>query len=113
MALPFFKSKSLLILNGDSFYETELRSFLDQHDGKCSNASLLLVEMSDTNHYGSVKVDANCMIKSFDEKITNGKHGWVNSGIYLIEEHMIQRIPPSKTVSLEHEMFSAWIGYEF
>ncbi|KAF5415374.1 MAG: hypothetical protein C5S49_05915 [Candidatus Methanogaster sp.] len=111
LALPLFKSKSLLILNGDSFFETDLKSFVEQHYEKGSNASLLLVEMPDTSHYGSVNVDANNMVKSFDEKVSNSRHGWVNSGVYLIEEHMIRRIPASKSVSLEHEMFPAWIGH--
>jgi D-glycero-alpha-D-manno-heptose 1-phosphate guanylyltransferase len=110
-ALPLFKSKSLLILNGDSFFETDLRSFLNQHNEKCSNASLLLVEMTDTRHYGSVNVDTNCMVKSYDEKASNSRNGWVNSGIYLIEEHMIQTIPAHKSVSMEHEMFPVWIGH--
>jgi NDP-sugar pyrophosphorylase family protein len=112
LALPFFKSKSLLILNGDSFFETDLKLFVEQHYEKGSNASILLVEMPDTSNYGSVNVDANGMVKSFDEKVSNSKQDWVNSGIYLIEEHMIQTIPASKSVSLEHEMFPAWIGHE-
>ena len=84
---------------------------MEQHHEKGSNASLLLVEMPDSSNYGSVNVDANYMVKSFDEKAINSRHGWVNSGIYLIEEHMIQTIPVSKSVSLEHEMFPAWIGH--
>lgn len=110
LALPLFKSKSLLILNGDSFFETDLKVFVEQHYKKGSNVSLLLVEMIDTSHYGSVNIDANYMVKSFDEKVVNSRHGWVNSGIYLIEEHMIKTIPVSKSVSLEHEMFPEWIG---
>jgi len=111
LALPLFKSKSLLILNGDSFFEADLKSFVEQHYEKGSNVSLLLVEMVDTSNYGSVNVDANCMVKSFDEKVNNSRHGWVNSGIYLIEEQMIRTIPANKSVSLEHEMFPAWIGH--
>ncbi len=111
LALPLFKSKLLLILNGDSFFETDLRTFVDQHNEKCSNASMLLVEMTDTSHYGSVKVDTNCIIKSFDEKVSNIRNGWVNSGIYLIEDHMVRKIPAYQSVSLEHEMFPAWIGH--
>jgi len=111
LALPLFKSKSLLILNGDSFFEVDLKSFVEQHYEKGSNVSLLLVEMVDTSNYGSVNVDANCMVKSFDEKVKNSRHGWVNSGIYLIEEHMIRTIPANRSVSLEHEMFTAWIGH--
>jgi len=111
LALPLFKSKSLLILNGDSFFETDLRSFVEQHNEKCSNASLLLVKMQDTRRYGRVNVDTNSMVISFDEKVRKSGYGWVNAGIYLIEEHMIQMIPTSKSVSLELEMFPAWIAH--
>jgi len=111
LALPLFKSKSLLILNGDSFFDTNLKSFVEQHYEKGSNASLLLVKMPDTRNYGRVNVDPNNMVISFDEKGSKSGYGWVNAGIYLIEKHMIQMIPTSKSISLEYEIFPAWIGH--
>jgi D-glycero-alpha-D-manno-heptose 1-phosphate guanylyltransferase len=111
LALPLCRSKSLLILNGDSFFDTDLRSFVEQHHEKCANASLLLVKMPETRYYGRVNVDTNSMVTSFDEKAGKSGYGWINAGIYLVETNMIQMIPTSKVVSLEREMFPEWIAH--
>jgi len=47
---------------------------------------------------------------SFDEKSDNGGSGWINAGRYLLSHHLLLTIPTSKAVSLEREMFPAWMG---
>ena len=35
---------------------------------------------------------------------------WINAGIYLLNHRLLLTIPASGAVSLEREMFPAWIG---
>jgi len=110
LALPLFKSDSVLVMNGDSFCEVNLRAFWAWHDDRGADATLLITNISDTKRYGRVIMDANGLILNFDEKNDTGGPGYINSGIYLIKYRLLQMIPENLNASLEKEMFPAWIG---
>lgn len=121
LALPLFKpslspsrsanvSDSVLVMNGDSFCEANLRAFWAWHRAKGADATLLLTYLPDTKRYGRVLVDDDGCVLSFDEKGHKGGPGWINAGIYLLNHRLLLTIPKSGAVSLEREMFPAWIG---
>lgn len=110
LALPLFQSDSVLIMNGDSFCEADLRAFWAWHCARGADATLLLIEIPDTKRYGRVHVDENGLVLRFDEKGHNGEPGWINAGIYLLNHHLLLTIPASGAVSLEREVLPAWIG---
>jgi len=110
LALPLFKSETVLVMNGDSFCQANLRAFWAWHCARGADATLLLTRMPDTERYGRVHVDANGLVLGFDEKGGNSGPGWVNAGIYLLNHHLLLTIPANRAVSLEREMFPAWIG---
>jgi D-glycero-alpha-D-manno-heptose 1-phosphate guanylyltransferase len=110
LALPLVKSDSVLVMNGDSFCEANLRAFWAWHRAQATDGTLLVVQSSDTRRYGRVHVDAKGRLLKFDEKANNRAAGWINAGIYLLKRQLLQMIPPSGPVSLEREMFPAWIG---
>ena len=110
LASPLLKSNSILVMNGDSYCETDLRTFWGWHCDRRANATLLLTKQPDTKRYGRVKVDADGLVLSFNEKDQKRGAGWVNAGIYLLEHQMILMIPTNGAVSLEYDMFPTWIG---
>jgi NDP-sugar pyrophosphorylase family protein len=71
---------------------------------------LLLNKILDAKRYGQVRVNAKGRVLSFDEKSDNGGSGWINAGIYLLSRRLLRTIPTSRAISLEREMFPAWIG---
>ena len=56
--------------------------------------------------FGSVRVDENNRVLSFDEKSGN-KHAsnQISAGIYVLEPDFLMHIPASRKVSLECETF--------
>lgn len=110
LALPLFKSDTVLVMNGDSFCGVNLRAFWAWHRARGAGASLLLTETGDTERYGHVEVDADGRVLCFEEKIDKSGPGWVNAGIYLLNYPLLLTIPANRPISLEREMFSAWIG---
>lgn len=103
-------SDSVLAMNGDSFCQVDLRAFWAWHQARRANATLLLTEATDTRRYGRVQVDEHGLILGFDEKDDRGGPGWINAGIYLISHRLLLTVPSGRAVSLEQEMFPAWIG---
>ena len=110
LALPLLNSDPVLVLNGDSFCDLNLGAFLAWHSARKAEATMALVGVNDTRRYGRVHLDDERTIVSFDEKDDNGNPGWINTGVYLLPRSLIQTIPEHRAVSLEREMFPAWIG---
>ena len=110
LALPLFMSDPILIMNGDSFCETDLQAFWTWHCARHADGTLLLNKTLDTKRYGRVRVNTEGIILSFDEKSDDGRPGWINAGIYWLSRRLLLTIPLDRAVSLEQEMFPTWIG---
>lgn len=110
LALPLFKSDTVLVMNGDSFCETNLGALWTWHCAREAAATLRLIEVVDTKRYGRVQVDADGRVFGFGEKDGTSAPGWINAGIYLLKRHLLQAIPTSGAVSLEREIFPTWIS---
>src|SRR5690606_13559809 len=71
------------VLNGDTIFKADLSALFHFHTDKKSAVSIALKEMKDFDRYGSVNIDEQNCIRSFEEK----KHmvsGLINGRIYII-----------------------------
>jgi NDP-sugar pyrophosphorylase family protein len=110
LALPLLKSDSVLVMNGDSYCDANFQELRDWHNRRRANATLLLTEASDSRRFGRVQVSDDGAVTDFDEKDERSGPGWINSGIYLLTRRMLTEVPAERPVSLETEIFPAWIG---
>ena len=113
LALPSIQSDPVLVLNGDSYCGADFAAFWRWHCLQQSTATVLLVNKPDTRRFGSVQVATDGRILRFEEKRESAEPGAINAGVYLIARERLQSIPTAKPVSLEREMFPAWIGGDF
>jgi mannose-1-phosphate guanylyltransferase len=67
--------------------------------------SVLCRKVSDATGKGTLVVAEDGRILRFDEKTTEGSAGLINCGFYLMEEDMLDCVPPGRAVSLEKETF--------
>jgi D-glycero-alpha-D-manno-heptose 1-phosphate guanylyltransferase len=110
LALPDVQSDQALVMNGDSYCEAGLRGFWSWHHGRPATASLLLTRVADTRRYGRVACDAQGAVTGFVEKSAAGGPGWISAGIYLLSRDLLAEIPAGRAVSIEREVFPAWVG---
>jgi NDP-sugar pyrophosphorylase family protein len=103
-------SESGLVLNGDSYCDADLGRFWQWHRARGGAASLLLSYTTDTRRFGRVTSADDGRIRGFEEKGAASGPGWINAGIYLFSRAAVERIPTGRAVSLEREMFPAWIA---
>lgn len=99
-------SKTVLVMNGDSWADVDLRDFLNCH--LCSGAELtiLCIEVDDCSRYGSVTLDARGFISKFVEKSTvRTGAGLINGGLYLFTQKGLDRLAGTGGASLEKEFF--------
>jgi D-glycero-alpha-D-manno-heptose 1-phosphate guanylyltransferase len=104
-----FGTEPILVMNGDSYCDVDLRSFFEWHSKKNPVASLVLSQVPDAARFGSVVTDEEGRVTRFIEKGQDGP-GWINAGIYFVTRRLIESIPPMQTVSLERQVFPKWVG---
>ena len=109
-ALPLIDSDIVLVMNGDSFCEVNLGALWESHRRSVANATLVVIEALETRDGGRVILDEQGTITSFVEKGTPRAAGWMSAGIYLLQRAVLESIPSGRAVSVEREVFPAWIG---
>jgi D-glycero-alpha-D-manno-heptose 1-phosphate guanylyltransferase len=77
------KSTDVLILNGDTLFNINLKNLFEFHIDKKADFTVALKEMRNFSRYGSVEMDHNFAIKAFNEKKYCEK-GFINGGIYVL-----------------------------
>lgn len=98
----------VLVLNGDSFLEIDLRALAAFHAGKNARATMGLVFLEDTSRYGRVETDSAGQVIAFAEK-SAGSPGRINGGVYVFGRDILASIPEGK-VSLETEVLPLLVG---
>lgn len=110
LALEFLDSDPVLVLNGDSFCDTDLNLFLKIHRESGTTASILLAQVPDVSRYGSVECDMRGHITRFEEKGGMQGSGMINAGVYLLDRDVIEGICVNAEVSLERDLFPLLVG---
>jgi mannose-1-phosphate guanylyltransferase len=96
------RSDPVLVMNGDTFVDADLRAFVAAHRLSGAEASVLCVQMEDTGRYGRVEIGDDGYVVRFQEK-TPGS-GIINAGVYLFSARFLDRLAASPATSLERDV---------
>ncbi|HXB41133.1 MAG TPA: nucleotidyltransferase family protein [Bacteroidia bacterium] len=105
-AMEKCKTEEILVLNGDSFFDIDLKAFYNKHQEALSDSSLALRKTDNAGRYGTIELGEFDQIKSFKEKNGKEKPGIINAGIYILNRavYMEENIG-KKTFSIEKDFF--------
>lgn len=110
LALPLLGSDPVLVLNGDSLCRVALDALWEAHRTRPASGTLVVCHRPDTSRYGVVRVGKNGQVLGFEEKREGAGPGWVSAGVYLLGHALLGSIPAGRCVSLEQDVFPAWVG---
>ena len=88
-ALILAKDEDIFIINGDTFFEVDLKEMYRFHKKNSSKLTLAIKEMEKFDRYGSLILERDKIIK-FEEKKYIDK-GYINGGIYIINKKLLKR----------------------
>ncbi len=102
-ALSEVSEEMAIVINGDTFFDVDLKllqSFHQSHDGE---ATLALKSLKSFDRYGSVLINESSQITSFEEK-RYCEEGLINGGIYVLNKNILDRFP--EKFSMENDYFA-------
>jgi len=112
-SLFFVNSNDVFIVNGDTFFNIDLKEFFAFHKKKRSVLSIALKAMNQFDRYGNVKIDNNNRIVSFEEK-RYYEFGLINGGIYLLNKDFFMNFDWKDKFSFEKDFLEKYYKfYEF
>ncbi|MBI1920686.1 MAG: nucleotidyltransferase family protein [Geobacter sp.] len=109
LALQKTESHLILALNGDSFVDVDLQALVKFHEKHGAAMTVVLREVADAGRYGSVVLAADGRIISFAEKVSAGRGGLINAGIYLFRRELFDGVAEHRVVSLENDLFPLFL----
>ncbi len=99
------KSSSALVMNGDSFVDADLCKLIHRHNSFAGEATILCTRVANAGRYGSIKITKDGYVELFREKAEIKSSGMINAGIYVVGDHMVERVRKIQHGSLEKDVF--------
>ena len=102
--------RDVLVVNGDSLLMADLAPAFLQFEPTDVDGVLVGVEQPDASRFGTLVFDANdtFRLRRFAEKQPGA--GVINAGIYLLKSRLFARLPETAPLSIEREVFPAWLA---
>ena len=104
-ALTSISEPNLLVMNGDSYFDIDLRDFFVRYSAKQDiSASMALAYQSDPGRFGRVALTDTNRVVAFDEKSKKTGPAWINAGIYLFKASALRSMSLPPIFSLETQL---------
>jgi D-glycero-alpha-D-manno-heptose 1-phosphate guanylyltransferase len=99
IALEKVDSETVIILNGDTFFDVNLSELMKFSTKLNADVSIALKTMSDFDRYGAVETDKH-QITAFREKAYS-EQGYINGGVYCVKRELFRKFDLPDRFSFE------------
>ncbi|MBS0625105.1 MAG: NTP transferase domain-containing protein [Verrucomicrobia bacterium] len=110
-ALSKLSQSTLLVLNGDTFFDLPFTSLLNFHLEKKAELTIAARKVEDRSRYGSLQLDSSGRIQGYLEKSSSSGSGYISGGVYLIQRSLLDSIEPCP-LSIETDLFPQWLSHK-
>ena len=108
-----FRSKQILILNGDSSINCDFNSLLEFHHNNNADMSILLSSATKGDDYGNVEINDENRITVFSEKPKKSESyselSLINAGVYCLNCSLLSDLEPKVEYSIEKDWIPSWL----
>ena len=109
LAMQLCNEENVLVVNGDTLFETNNDALWAAHEGNESACTLALKPMQNFDRYGAVTINENNIITAFTEK-KYMQQGLINGGVYLINQKSFNQINLPEKFSFEKDFLEKYIN---
>lgn len=100
--LKFLDGTDFFVLNGDSFFDVDLKKLQDYHFENKAAITLSLKKMFNVDRYGTVETE-NGRATGFNEK-KFVEEGYINGGVYAVSKSVFENPSLGKKFSFEKDI---------
>lgn len=110
-AEDLYHGNRVLVISGDVLTDFDLTAAVSYHESRQAEATIILTRMENPLAYGVVITDTDGRISRFLEKPTWGEvfSDTINTGIYILEPQVFERIPKGKSFDFSQNLFPAML----
>lgn len=109
-ARPLIRSDPFLVMNGDSYCAVDFNELIERHQTRAAVATIVTTWIEHQSRYGSVVLGPQNAILGFSEKAEPSSSGYINGGIYMLSQRVLDLIPSGKYCSIERDVFPILVG---
>lgn len=109
LAISKAKDENVVVLNGDTMFKVDLQELFAFHKKNNATTTLALKHMHDFNRYGTVKLDSQNHVSSFEEK-KQCNEGLINGGVYILNKQALQEKGLPEKYSFEKDYLEAFVN---
>ncbi|MGQ9780957.1 MAG: sugar phosphate nucleotidyltransferase [Nitrososphaeria archaeon] len=104
----------VLVVQGDSLFDIDLKSFVEKHEQKKAMMTIALAKVKNTEEFGIADVDGDGRIRRFVEKPPTGKapSDLANAGVYLLSPEVRQIVSSDEMKQILVERQRLDFGYD-
>jgi D-glycero-alpha-D-manno-heptose 1-phosphate guanylyltransferase len=103
-------SPTFLVMNGDSFLETDFHQLIKFHHEREGLATIAAMQVTDGARYGRVHMSPDGRVVGFEEKTGDPAAGLVSAGVYVFNRAVFDHIPEGPS-SLEKNVFPRLLSH--
>lgn len=111
-ALPHVDDTHVLVCNGDSYCDVDLRAFVRWTREGQVGAALVTTVVPDTTRFGRVQADESGRIVTFTEKGIGGP-GAIHAGLCWLPVAALAQLPDDRPASFEHDLLPGLVARGF
>lgn len=111
LAEDLIQGEDFLVLNGDSFFDVNVRAMGRFHRTVGAAATLALARVEDAGRFGVARIDDQQAVVGFTEKTGAAEPGLINGGVYVLRREVLRLMPRGSACSLERDVFPALVGH--
>ncbi len=103
-AVSICRDKEIFIINGDTFFDVDLRNMKEIHRDSSCDITIAVKEMKHFNRYGTVIIENNRITKFIEKQDVD--RGKINGGVYLINRNIFENLD-DKVFSFEQTILES------
>lgn len=111
LALQQVTDLHAVVVNGDTMFNIDISSISKIHSGQKADCTVALKPMKNFDRYGSVELDENGKVISFNEK-KFCQSGLINGGIYLINKDSLLAKQLPDVFSFEKDYLEKFVAVD-
>ncbi len=105
-AMTKCKTSDVLVLNGDSFFDVNIKTHYRNHIFKQADCTLALRKVDNAARYGTIELGRLDRISAFKEKDNKEVQGLINGGVYILNREVyLNKTEANAVFSIEKDFY--------